>query len=136
MDFTFAVQLFDDDITKFKGGGLAQNTAAARADLRSFLKANGPRGGTDLALAVRSLAEVKGAKECFLLTDGEGGGEAEMLRVARDMKARGTPLHCIGVDLRGNAQALLARVADAGGGECSNVDASKVAQEADHGHAA
>ncbi len=99
----------------------------ARKSLKDFLAVNGPRGGTNIALAVRALNGVAGAQECFLLTDGESGGDAEVLRLAAESKARGVPLHCIGVELRGATQDFMRRAASAGGGECSCVDGAKLA---------
>jgi len=127
-DFAFSVQLFDTSLTTFQGGGLVQNTPAVRAELKRFLDANGPRGGTSIALAVRALVAVAGARELFLLTDGEdGGSEREVLQLAAASFAKGVPLHCIGVDVSAyGGQPLLQRAAKAGGGECSVVDGKKL----------
>jgi len=135
-DFAFSVQLFDNEITRFEGwwtkkscgwrtGGLVQNTPAVRAELKRFLDENGPRGGTDIALALRSLVEVDDARELFLLTDGEDpSSEREALQLAAASNAKGVPLNCIGVDVSEyyGGQAFLRRAAKAGGGDCSVVD--------------
>jgi Mg-chelatase subunit ChlD len=128
-DFAFAVLLFDDRITSWRSGELVQNTDSARRELKDFLRRNGPNGGTDLVLATRSVVQVKGAQECFLLTDGESGGEREAVALALESQQRGVPVHCIGVDLNHRGEQLLKNIAAAGGGECSLVDAKKIAKE-------
>jgi hypothetical protein len=127
VDFAFSVQLFDTSIVEFKNGELQQNTPAVRKQLKSFLASTRPGGGTDLVKAVEEVLKVKGAQECFLLTDGQGGGLETMKNLAKaSYKNRNVPLHCIGI--QGSSESLLKSLSVAGGGECLMVDAKVLAK--------
>jgi len=119
VDFAFSVILFDNRIESYKCGALQQNTPANQASLEAFLTANGPRGGTDLELALECLLRVKEAQEVFLVTDGEGHGRDHLIEMASNSTV---PVHCIGISLNSSASELLQDISYAGNGECSFVD--------------
>ena len=126
VDFAFAVYLFDNILTRFKGGNLVQNTPQIRGELAQFMAMNGPNGGTSLEVAITGLFEVSQAQEYFLLTDGEDNEEATLVKLASTSHV---PLNCIGVDLSRNGKTLIEKIAEAGRGECSCVQSNEVTVE-------
>lgn len=82
------------------------------------------RGGTDLdkplIAAAEALADVAGERILVLLTDGQVGNEAALLRIMAE-RLTGSRIYALGIDHAVNAT-FLRRLAAVGGGRCDLVE--------------